>query len=801
MQHSIELLKRFGVEEIIVTLYYLADEIEGYFGDGAELGVKLIYTIEDTPLGTAGSVKKAEEYLKDEAFIIVSGDALTDLDVEKALAYHREKQSMATLILKHVDNPLEFGVVITDEDGRVRRFLEKPSWGEVFSDTVNTGMYILEPSVFKYMEQGKNYDWSQDIFPQLLKEELPMYGYVMNEYWTDVGSLIQYRQAQYEMLQGKTTLPIDGNRMGHDIWIGDGSVVDPSAQIVGPVLIGKNCTIKGDTHIGPETVIGDNCLVEQGATLQKAVIWDSNYIGENSLLTACTVCFRSTIKNDVTIQEGAVIGDRSHIEDGSTIRPLIKLWPDKFIEAGSVVTMSLIWGSKWQGSLFKNQGISGIANVEMTPDFATKLGASYGAFLKSGSSVVTSRDTTKVCRMIKRALVAGLASVGVNILDNQEMPLPITRHSIRANNAAGGIHVHLAPDQPNVAVIEIFDKSGIYLSSNSQRKIETIFYREDFGRTDPDSVGKIDFVPRAIEQYSQDFFRHLDVEVIAKRQFRIVVDYAFGPLSTILPQMLGRLECETIALNAYTDPKKAPRRSEDRDELLKNLSEIMLTLKADVGVLFQADGERMTLVDETGHILSGHELLGAVSKLVAVSRPNTTVAFPVTAPKVIANLVEELGGKVIWTKTDIRSLMSAAYENSTGPVFAGDGAGGFIFTEHQPTLDAIFTFAKTLELMASQNVSLGTARIGLPPYYVSQADVRCPWELKGKVMRVLTEELADENTELIDGIKIIHNETDWTLILPDSFESIIHIYAEGATQDAANDLAHRYALKVTALRG
>ena len=529
MQHSIELLKRYGVDEVIVTLYYLADEIEGYFGDGSELGIKLTYTIEDTPLGTAGSVKQAEPYLKDDTFIIVSGDALTDLNIEKALAYHREKKSMATIILKHVDNPLEFGVVITDEEGRVRRFLEKPSWGEVFSDTVNTGMYILEPSIFEYMEAQKNYDWSQDIFPRLLREEKPMYGYVMDEYWTDVGSLLQYRQAQYEMLQGKTTLPIEGERMGNDIWIGEGTEIDPTAQIIGPVLIGKNCVIKAKTHVGPETVIGDNCLIEEGAILQRAVIWDSNYIGEDSRLTACTVCFRSTIKNDVTILEGAVIGDHAHIDHDSTIRPLIKLWPDKFIEAGSVVTMSLIWGSKWQGSLFKNQGISGIANVEMTPDFATKLGASYGAFLKSGSTVVTSRDATPVCRMIKRGLVAGLASVGVNILDNQEMPLPITRHSIRANNASGGIHVHLAPHQPNLAVLEIFDKSGIYLSSNAQRKIETIFYREDFGRTDPDSVGQIDFVPRAIEQYSQDFFRQLNAEAIVKRDFRIVVDYAYGP--------------------------------------------------------------------------------------------------------------------------------------------------------------------------------------------------------------------------------------------------------------------------------
>ena len=196
MEHIIVLLKEHGITEIVVTLHYLADEIEGYFGDGSDWGVKLYSSVEDTPLGTAGSVKQAEEHLRDDSFVIVSGDALTDIDLTQAIEFHRKKGSMATIVLSHVPNPLEFGVVITDDDGRIRRFLEKPSWGEVFSDTVNTGMYILEPSVFDYMEPGRSYDWSQDIFPQMLREEKPLFGYVMSDYWCDVGNLNQYREAQ-----------------------------------------------------------------------------------------------------------------------------------------------------------------------------------------------------------------------------------------------------------------------------------------------------------------------------------------------------------------------------------------------------------------------------------------------------------------------------------------------------------------------------------------------------------------------------------------------------------------------------
>ncbi len=800
MQHTIELLKRYGITDIVVTLYYLADEIEGYFGDGSELGVNLIYTVEDTPLGTAGSVKKAEEYLKDDTFIIVSGDALTDLDVDKALAYHREKQSVATLVLQHVDNPLEFGVVITDDNGRIRRFLEKPSWGEVFSDTVNTGMYILEPSIFEYMQPEKSYDWSQDIFPQILAEEKPMFGYVLGEYWTDVGSLQQYRQAQYEMLGGMTKLPIEGRREGGDIWIGAGTEIDPNARLIGPLCIGKNCRIKADAHLGPDTVLGDNCLVEEGAILQKAIVWDSNYIGAQSRLTGCTVCFRCTIKEDVDIQEGAVVGDRCHIEPGSTIRPLIKLWPDKIIEAGSVVTMSLIWGSKWQGALFRNLGVSGIANVEMTPDFACKLGASYGAFLKKGATVITSRDSTLVCRMLKRGLIAGLVSVGVNVLDNEGMSLPVTRHTIRSTNAAGGVHIRLAPDQPNLALVEFYDKNGIYLSTNGQRKIETIFYREDFGRTAADEVGAIEFVPRAIEQYSQDFFRLLNTEAVQKRSFKVIVDYAYNRISGVLPQMLGQLETETIALNAYTDPKKSPKTPADRDELVQSLSEYLVTLNADMGVFLGDDGERLSVVDETGYILSGSDLLAVFALLAARARPGAQVAVPVTAPSTIDRIMAEHGGGVIRTKTDVRSLMGTAAEGKEGIALAGDTSGGFIFPEFHPAFDGLFSFAKLLELLAVQETSLSEVRGMLPAYFMASETVSCPWEVKGRIMRVLTAESEGTQTELVDGIKTYGDDGSWVLILPDASEPNFRIYAEAGSQDAANELVHRAVLRISSLK-
>jgi mannose-1-phosphate guanylyltransferase/phosphomannomutase len=812
MEHIVLLLKQHGITEIVVTLHYLADEIEGYFGDGSEWGVNLFYSVEDTPLGTAGSVKQAENYLKDDTFLIISGDALTDMDIGKAIRYHRDKGSLATIVLSHVPNPLEFGVVITDDEGRIRRFLEKPSWGEVFSDTVNTGMYILEPSIFDYMEMGRSYDWSQDIFPQILTDGKPLFGYVMDgDYWCDVGNLQQYREAQYTVMDGQTRVRVGpGAPDAHSgVWLGEGCDIDPTAQILPPVLLGRNCKIKAEAVVGPYSVVGDNAIIEEKATVHRCILWDNVYVGVETRLSACTICSHTTIKQNCVVQEGAVIGDRCRIENDSTIRTQIKLWPDKIIEAGSTVTMSLIWGQKWAGSLFRGQGVMGIANIELTPDFACKLGASFGGYLKRGATVVTSRDSGPVARMMKRAMISGLLSVGVNVLDLQSMPLPIVRHTILGGQLGGGVHIRMAPSDPKMGLIEFFDSQGIYLSKNAERKVETIFFREDFRRVDANQVGLLEFAGRSVEQYSEDFYRHLKVDKVRTRHLTVVADFAFGRLASSYPAMLGRMGCDLIALNAYPDVQKTPKTPENRAALLLNLAQIVQTLQADLGVLFEADGERMTLVDENGYVVEGDNLLALMAVLMARTHQRARIAVPVTAPRMIESLVGLHGGLVIRTKTDVRNLMEASSgdpERAGRADFAGDDAGGFIFSEFQPSFDAMYAFGKLLELLATTDLRISELAAEMPAAFMARARVRCPWEIKGRVMRVLTKEadaLEQSNghkVELIDGIKFIEGDR-WALVLPDASEPFFHIYTEGTNQEEADRMLCAYVEKIEALRG
>src|SRR3989440_3778074 len=221
MEHILELLREHGLGDVLVTVAFLPQAIRSYFGDGESLGMEVQYSVEESPLGTAGSVRLAADRL-DDTFLVISGDALCDVDLTKLIDFHREKGAAVTIGLKSVDNPLEFGIVVTDSEGRIERFLEKPSWGQVFSDTINTGIYVLEPEVLSHIPTDRSYDFSKELFPLLLEMGRPIYGAVCEGYWQDIGNLDQYRQANYDALEGKARLNLAGIQLRGNIWIGEG---------------------------------------------------------------------------------------------------------------------------------------------------------------------------------------------------------------------------------------------------------------------------------------------------------------------------------------------------------------------------------------------------------------------------------------------------------------------------------------------------------------------------------------------------------------------------------------------------
>ncbi|WP_287129820.1 mannose-1-phosphate guanyltransferase [Candidatus Cyanaurora vandensis] len=791
-EHIINLLKRHGIAEVIATLYYLPDVMREYFRDGSDFGVSMTYAVEEEkPLGTAGCVKNIEQLLT-ETFVVISGDSLTDFDLTAALKFHRERGSKATLILTRVPDPREFGVVITDENGRIERFLEKPSSSEVFSDTVNTGTYILEPEVLRYLPGNKEVDFSNDLFPKLLAHKEPMYGYVAEGYWCDVGNLDTYREAQYDGLDRKVQLDFAYNERSPGVWVGEGCSIHPTAVLEAPLIIGKGCRIGAGTKILGGTVLGENVFVGSDAVIQRAIVWNGTAVGDEAVLSACVVARGSRIGRRVQLMEGSVLGPLCSVGDEACVSAGVRVWPSKKIETGAVLNINLIWGSQALRNLFSQRGIIGLANVDITPEFAVKVGAAYGATLKLGVQVQISRDQRPICRMVTRSLISGLMSVGVNVQNLESTAIPIARYCAPIHGVVGGIHVRVHPDRPDYILIEFLDAQGINISKAKEKKIESAYFKEDFQRARIEDIGDVNYPIRMLDYYGEGFQKSMNTEPLRNSK-KVVIDYAYGVAGAILPVLLGKFGADAVVLNAslsYSAPSV-----EQRERLLSQLSNVVQALEASFGVQVYANGEQLVLVDELGEVIRGEYLTAVLAELVLAANPRSKIIIPVNSTSVIEQIANRHDATVIRTKSNPTALMEAA-ATTPNVSLAGSADMGYIFPQLHPGFDAMFTIAKLIELLTVQERTLAQVRQELPPIHHKHLQVRCSWNAKGSLMRLLVEENKREQVELIDGVKIHESETDWVLVLPDAGDPLVHLYADGDSKQKVDHLCREYRERV-----
>lgn len=793
-EHIINLLKRHRINEVIATLHYLPDSMRDYFQDGSNFGIQMTYAVEeDQPLGTAGCVKNVAELL-DSTFLVISGDSITDFDLQAAIDFHRQKKSKATLILTRVPNPLEFGVVITDEDQRISRFLEKPSSSEIFSDTVNTGTYILEPEVLDYLPANQESDFSKDLFPLLLEKGEPMYGYVAEGYWCDVGHLDAYRDAQYDGLMGQVNLKIAYEERSPGIWIGHNTYIDSSATIEPPVLIGHNCRIGARVMIDSGTVIGDNVTIGADADLKRPIIWNGAIVGEEAHLRACVIARGTRVDRRAHVLEGSVVGPLSNIGEEAQVSPGVRIWPNKRVEPGATLNINLIWGHTAHRNLFGQRGVSGLANVDITPEFAVKLGAAYGSTLRPGSYVMVSRDQRTIARMVSRSLIAGLMSVGINIHNLEATAIPVARSVVPTLRIAGGVHVRVHPDRSDHILIEFFDQKGINLSKAREKKIEGAYFKEDFRRAQIHEIGNVSYANQVLEIYSTSFERHLNVGAIRHSSSKVVIDYVYAVSGAVLPQLLAKFGCDAVVLNASLT-QTAPTNA-DRESLLIQLGHVVEAVKATFGVQVSANGEQLILVDEAGSPIRGEILTALMADMMLTHNPRSTIVVPVHASSAVEQIARRHDGQVIRTKVNPTALMEAC-QTSPNVVLGGSGDMGFIFPQLHPGFDAMFCIAKLIELLTIQEDSLGHIRSDLPRVCHKAHTVRCPWAAKGALMRHLVETHPVDRLELIDGVKIFDHQPDsWVLILPDAGEPLVHIFANSQDRNWVDETLRDYRIRV-----
>ena len=794
MEHVLRLLRRHGFTETVVTVQFLASLVRNYFGDGEELGMSLQYATEEMPLGTAGSVKNAEDALHDERFLVISGDALTDIDLSAMVRFHQERNALVTVGLKRVPNPLEFGIIIADEEGRVQRFLEKPTWGQVFSDTVNTGIYVMEPEVLDLVAVGEVVDWSGDVFPSLLKEEAPLYGYVADGYWEDVGTHDSYLKVQADVLSKKVEAEIDGFEVAPGVWVAEGAEVDPEAVLKGPLYVGDYAKVEGGAELREFTVLGSNVVVKEGAFLHRAVVHDNVFVGPSTNLRGCVIGKNTDVMRAARIEEGAIVGNECVIEEEAFLSSDVKVYPFKTIEAGAMVNTSVIWESRGQRTLFGRRGVSGLINVEITPELCVRLASAYATTLRKGAGVTASRDASRAARALKRAVISALTASAINVRDLEAAPLPVARYETARTECSGGIALQTTPGDPQGVDIIFLDEDGADLSQSAQRKLERVFGRQEFRRAFPGEIAELSFPPRVVETYTQDLLRGMDMSGIQEAALKLVADCAGGTASLVLPNLLGRVGVDVLTVNARLDEVSPTETLAERMRDLQRLGDLVASSRAAFGVRFDPPGERLALVDESGELISDERALLVVLDLVAAERRDGRVALPVTTTRVAEQVCRFHGVEVEWTSTSLDDLTRAARE--AGVIFAGDGRGGFIIPEFSSTLDGIAAFARLLGLVARTRLSLSQIDQRIPQAHLLRRSIPTPWAAKGSVMRCAVEAAGGRTLDTTDGVRVVEEDGRWALVLPDPSEAVTHLWAEGPDQDAAQALLEEWALVV-----
>ncbi len=794
VEHIIELLRTHGFNDIVVTLAFMPQAIRGYFGDGEQLGVQIGYSVEETPAGTAGSVKLAEEAL-DEPFLVISGDALCDIDLTSLVRFHQEKEALVTIALKSVDNPLEFGIVVTDEEGRIERFLEKPSWAQVFTDTINTGIYVVQPEVLKQIPVDDPYDWSKQLFPLLLEKGRPLYGYVAEGYWQDIGNLDQYRQANFDALDERVRLDIPGIRLRGNIWIGEGVSLDDIGSVEGPAFIGNYCRIDPSAEVGAYSILGASVALREHARTARSIVDASTHIGRSALVEGSIVGRACDIRAHARLHEGTAVGDQTTIGEEAVVLPGIRVYPFKQVDAGAQVDRNVIWEARASSTLFGRERIRGLINVDLTPETAMRFGMALGTALKRDARVVTSRESPPSCRLLRRAVLAGINATGIHASDLRVMPAAVNRHMLKSEGFEAGIHVGPSASDPEAVEMQVYEHPGVQASDSFMKEIEKHFSRQEFRRAAWNEVGEILFPARAGDSYAQDILSSLAVEAVRARRFRIVVGYSYSSASLVLPLLLGSLEVEAVGLQAYVR-EQLPSSTLTQEESVEQVRRLMTVIGADFGVCLDPSAERITLVDERGETVPPEQTLLLFLRLLSSNGLRGRLAFPVTVTSLVEDVVSGSGLEIERTPASLAALTQAAARD--GVVFAGSASGGFVFPDILPGYDGVASLCKLLELLAPLERPLSELVAEVPRPSVRHLELRCPYNRKGAVMRVLTERMKGRRVDTLDGLKVFDGG-GWAQVLPDPAEPVVHVYAEGRTDEEAARLEEEFAGLVQAV--
>lgn len=785
----VRLLSEHGVDRCVVTLQHQASVVLKYFSADRIEGVGLRFLTEPRPLGTAGSVRYAQTWLEDEDTLVMSGDCLTDMDLTALERRHHEARADITIALAHRADPRNYGVVSIDADGWVQSMVEKPSWGEVADDTVNTGVYIVSPAVLASIPVDEPSDWAQDIIPALLARGGRVQGVVMDGYWEDVGTFASYSRAQRDVLDGLVHSTVDAFEVAPGVLVATGAELSPEADVRPPVYIGPFAKIEADAIVGPYTVVGTNALIRSRAVVDHTVLHPNVFVGNDADLRGSIIGRATEVRRGARVLEGSVIADGCTIMDGAVIGTDVMIYPGKTIDEGTVVDESVVWESPAQRQVFSDSGVRGIVNVDMTPERIVRLAAAFATTLPKGATVTVGRDHSRAARALNRALAGALTAAGINLRDLRAVTSALVRNDT-ARYSDGGVILRTTPGRPDSIDVLFLNSQGGEISSHQREAIERIFTRKEFRRPLPSDIGDIRTPHRVLDDYANDVEAEITMDAIRRAHPRIVLDAGGGPSVGVLSMIMGRLGLDALTVGTAMEEEAAADQAPYREAALRRLSGLVVSSGARIGARLGPTGERLSIVDELGRVIEDGRMLLIMLDLMAASRHSGCVAVPVTTSRLAEEVAAFHGTSVRRIGAGFAALAAAAAEPDV--ILAGDGRGRFVLPALGPGPDAISALMMLLSLMADTDMSLSQLNARIPATSVLSRTVTVPWHRRAGAMRAVRQHAEGQEVDTLDGIRVMLADGSWCLVLPEDDQACLTLYAEATDADRAERLLDQW---------
>jgi len=732
MEYALSLLRKHHVEKAAVTLKYLPENIRAYFGDGRRFGMELSYYVEKEALGTAGGVAQARDFLT-ETFVVLSGDGITDCDLTRALESHKASGAKATIVLTRVEEPLEYGVVCVDDQGCVKRFVEKPEWSQVTGDLVNTGIYILEPAVLDMIPREGSYDFGKDLFPKLLSSGEKIHTFLWEGYWCDIGDIAAYRRACCDLLSGAVHL--SAAPRPNTIVRMSGARIDASARLEAPCYIGRNVYIGPRAHIGAYTILEDGCAIGAGSSVKRSVLWKGVRIGENCEVRGSVIMENAGMEAECRAFEGSVLGSGSVAGERSLLRPDCRIWPGKRLPGDTEWTGRLVWG----GSEALRFQEGALCIQEPAQAFSVMQAWCAAA---DPASVLLSRDASAASQACYLSALSALLAQGVQVYEAGKCTIPEARRALWNFGADGAAHISFEHG------IRLWNGDGVEPGGGIRRSLLNHLRRGDGERPftrimhPPVSAGRCDL--SYLGWVTQDR-EHI-------RQANAAVYCADAQLLSLAERAFEKAGCQV--------------RAEWEEEMME-------MAPGEIGVWLEENGESVRFLDENGMLTESESQL--VPLWVQLADGCRQIPASQQCTRAAEDMARAFDGEILRLCGERSQWMRGLMEHSRDA-----------FLCH---FDGIYLALRFIDRLRREGLTLQQWRQNVPKVFRKSRVVRLDPAHRGRAMRALLESPAGAK---LDEALSCHEERAWAWICPSDIRGECRVIGESYQYEAARELCDIY---------